>query len=120
MNMRSITINYRPEGPGWAATSPDAPDYIAYGETLAEALELAHEGIAFHFDLPRSELVILDYLSTPPGVVAANNSTGVLGQAAQVSGALAVGLNVGEVVVRSTAPQSVRSAEMKAEAASAA
>ncbi|HLZ94006.1 MAG TPA: hypothetical protein VKT20_01565 [Candidatus Dormibacteraeota bacterium] len=122
--MRSITINYRPEGPGWAATSPDAPEYLAYGETLGEALELAHEGIAFHLNLSSSELMILDYVSTAPGVIHANNGTGMLGYAAEVSGAFAVALNVGEVVVRSTAPQSLRNAEdlkvVKVETASAA
>jgi predicted RNase H-like HicB family nuclease len=108
--MRNVNLVYRPEGPGWAASSTDAPNYIAYGESLAEAVKLAHEGIAFHFDLDEAQLKISDFVNTPPGLVLANNGTGVVGIAPRVSGALAVDINIGEFVVPSTAPTSTREA----------
>ena len=97
--MRNVQLVYRPEGPGWAATSPEAPVYVAYADTLAEAVALAHEGIAFHFDVDPSELAIADSVDSPPGVVLANNTTGPSG--VSVSGAFASAVNVGELVVRS-------------------
>jgi len=108
--MRKVDLIYRPEGPGWAASSPDAPEYLAYGESLAEVIQLAHEGIAFHLDVDESELNISDFVGTPPGLALLGN-TGVSGLGATVTGAVAVGVNTGETVVRSTAPQSVRTAE---------
>ena len=95
--MRDVHVVYRPKGPGWEATSPDAPDYVAYGDTLAEVIVLAHEGMAFHFDVEPCELAIIDFVNSPPGVVLANNTTGLFG--VTVSGAYAATLNVGELVV---------------------
>jgi len=110
--MRKVDLVYRPEGPGWAASSLDAPEYVAYGESLAEVIKLAHEGIAFHFDVDEAELSFSDFVETPPGIVLTNSNTGVAGLVATVSGAFAIGVNTGETVVRSTAPQSVRTAEV--------
>jgi predicted RNase H-like HicB family nuclease len=104
--LRNVNLVYRPEGPGWVATSPEAPDYIAYAGSLAEAVQLAHEGIAFHLDVDESLLSFTDLVNSPPGLVVANNSTAVSGNAAR-SGAFAVGLNVGETVVPTGAPASI-------------
>src|SRR5262245_22307424 len=119
--MRHVDVIYRPEGPGWAASSPDVPEYVAYGDSLAEVLKLAHEGLAFHFDVDAAEVSISDFVETPPGIVLANSGTAASSLGAAVSTAVAVaGVNVGEVVVRSTSPQSVRNAEVQIEAVSAA
>jgi predicted RNase H-like HicB family nuclease len=119
--MRNVKVLYRPEGPGWVASSPEAPDYIAYAESLAEAVKLAHEGIAFHFDVEEAELRIADFVNTPPGIVLAHNTTGVSGVVASVSGAIAAAINVGESVMPSAAqsiPENV-AAELRIAPASA-
>ena len=105
--MRSVQLIYRQEGPGWAERSPQAPYHTTYAGSLDEARRLAHEGIAFHFETDEADLQITDVLGAAPGVFVAYNGGTLVGQA-NISGAFSVGLNVGEMIVTSTAPTAVR------------
>jgi predicted RNase H-like HicB family nuclease len=116
--LRNIHLVYRPEGSGWAVSSPNAPDYIAYAASLAEARQLAHEGIAFHFDVGEEELQITDLLTAEPGIVSPENVT--ISSGMSLSTAFGIAVNVGEVVVPSTAPTALREASVRVEQVSAA
>lgn len=119
--MRTVHLIYRSEAPGWVASSPEAPDYVAYASDLREAIKLAHEGIAFHFDVPQTDLQIIDSVGATPSIVAANNVGTVSGVFSTVSGAgaQAAAVNIGEGHVPSMAPSSVREAKVQVETLSA-
>lgn len=48
--MPTVRIVYHQEGLQWWADSPDVDGFAAGGDSLAEARELAREGVAFYFD----------------------------------------------------------------------
>jgi len=55
--MRSIRVQYEQDEDTWVATSPDlAESWIAVADTLAEARQLAEEGV--RFVLERDDLIV--------------------------------------------------------------
>lgn len=104
--MRSVRLDYRSEGTGWAVSSPDATDYIAYAESLPEAIRLAHEGIAFHLDVAESDMRISDFVDAAPGLVVANNTAGLA--APSTSEAFCLALNAAELFMPAIAPTASR------------
>jgi len=49
-----VVLVREPEG-GWTLTAPALPGYVACGDTEAEVLALAQEGIPFHLECLREE-----------------------------------------------------------------
>ena len=45
--MDSVRVIYHHDGGGWWAESPDVKGWIAAGESYAEVLKLAEEGVPF-------------------------------------------------------------------------
>lgn len=45
--MPTVRVIYDYEPEGWSAESPDRPRWTAFGETLEEVRDLAHEGLSF-------------------------------------------------------------------------
>jgi predicted RNase H-like HicB family nuclease len=54
--MESIRVIYHREPEGWWAESPDVRGWTAVGESYAEVLKLAEEGIPFALECDRVEL----------------------------------------------------------------
>src|SRR4051794_31482778 len=51
--MRTARIYYREEQDGaWIGTSPDAPGYVAHGDSYEQAVERANEGLPWYADEP--------------------------------------------------------------------
>lgn len=54
MRKFNVVVERDPEGK-WTLTAPALPGYVACGDTEAEVLALAQEGIPFHLDSLREE-----------------------------------------------------------------
>lgn len=79
--MATAHLRYHYEPEGWWAESPEFPDYSAFGASLEEVRELAHDGLRFFTE--DDELVILDPISEL--LTAVSMSLGVTPQEAEVA-----------------------------------
>jgi predicted RNase H-like HicB family nuclease len=52
MRMKTARIIYHHEEDGWWAESPDVDDWSAAGDTYAEVVKLAEEGVPFALGHP--------------------------------------------------------------------
>lgn len=85
--MRKIRVYYIFEPEGWSAESPDRPRWSAWGESLEEVRELAHEGLPLAFGeplaleehFPPTNGVMVDVRLRFTGVGEASRATQVLG-----------------------------------------
>ena len=106
--MRTIHVEYHREGDSWWADSPDVPGWVAGGDSLAEARDLAREGLPFFVE---DEVDLLEQLASPSVLVHVDWAwSGVEGAAFPATSASVASIGVLTVPAAQAASRSAQTA----------